>query len=360
MKKIITVLTVVFIFIANLAEAQKAKRDAKLFDWTYHPEPEYKPVDHPNAKKLALIKVKGNRFVNEAGDTIMFRGLAIADPDKIEQEGKWNKKLFEKIKEFGANIVRIPIHPPAWRMRTPVKYLQLLDQAVNWCTELGMYVIIDWHSIGNLGMELFQSREYLTTKQETYDFWRIIAVHYKGHNTVAFYELFNEPTLFFGQLGSMSWSEWKEMNEKMIRLIRAYDTETIPLVAGLDWAYDLTPLHIEPISAEGIGYVTHPYPFKREKPYIPKWDEAFGFAAEKYPIFATEFGFGLGKHSLEENSEYGKEIIDYLEGKGISWTCWVFDPLWEPRLLKSWDTFELTESGEFFKQAIKKYRSLQK
>ena len=32
--------------------------------------------------------------------------------------------------------------------------------------------------------------------------------------------------------------------------------------------------------------------------------------------------------------------------------CWVYDPEWGPRLLKSWDTYELTESGEFFKKAM--------
>jgi aryl-phospho-beta-D-glucosidase BglC (GH1 family) len=119
--------------------------------------------------------VKGNKFINSKGDTILFRGLAISDPDKIERQGHWNKKHFEKAKETGALIVRIPVHPVAWRERTPEKYLELLDQAVEWCTDLGMYVVIDWHSIGNLGMELFQNPMYNTSKQETYEFWRTIA-----------------------------------------------------------------------------------------------------------------------------------------------------------------------------------------
>jgi hypothetical protein len=92
---------------------------------------------------------------------------------------------------------------------------------------------------------------------------------------VAFYELFNEPTLYFGQLGSMSWDEWKKINEDLIHLIRAYDRESIPLVAGFDWAYDLTPLLINPV-----------------------------------------------------------------------------DPEWFPSLFESWDTYKLTESGEFFKNAL--------
>lgn len=311
-----------------------------------------KPYESPYNKKLPLIKVKGNRFVNENGDTILLRGLSISDPDKIENQKQWSKKIFEKVKELGTQIVRIPIHPIAWRERTPQKYLQLIDQAVDWCTELGMYIIIDWHTIGNLDMELFQDPMYETTKKETYEFWRTIARRYSGNNTIAFYELFNEPTLYFNQLGRTSWSEWKKINENIITIIRAYDTETIPLVAGFDWAYDLTPLLIEPILADNIAYVTHPYPHKRSKPWEPKWEENFGFAASRYPIIATEIGFTLGNESIMDNGEYGEAIINYLESRGISWLWWVFDPEWHPRMIEDWKTFKLTECGEFFKKII--------
>jgi hypothetical protein len=314
--------------------------------------PQFKRVENLQAKSLPLISVKGNKFVNPAGETVLFRGLSISDPDKIESQGHWNKHHFEKVKEMGAMLVRIPVHPVAWRGRTPEKYLKLLDQAVEWCTELGMYVIIDWHSIGNLDMELFQDPMYNTSKQETYQFWRTISQHFAGNNTVAFYELFNEPTSYRGQLGTVSWMEWKKINENMISLIRSYDTETIPLVAGFDWAYDLTPLRENPINAEGIGYVTHPYSNKRSRPWEPKWEEDFGFAADSYPIIATEFGFELKDGETITQDHYGNRIVGYLEGRGISWMCWCFDPEWGPRLLKSYDNYELTGTGEFIKKAL--------
>ena len=311
-----------------------------------------RPQRNPQAKLLPQIQVQGNKFVNTAGDTLLFRGLSISDPDKIAKQGHWDKKHFEKVKEMGAMLVRIPVHPVAWRERTPQKYLELLDQAAAWCTELEMYIIIDWHSIGNLHMELFQNPMYNTTKQETYEFWRTIARHFRGHNTVAFYEIFNEPTIYRGQLGSMTWPEWKTLNENIIKLIRAYDTEPIPLVAGFDWAYDLSPLHIDPLNAEGIGYVTHPYEHKRSQPWEPKWEENFGFAAEKYPIIATEMGFGTRGSATIDKDHYGPQIIKYLEGRGISWMAWVYDPEWGPPMMKSWNTYELTDSGEFFKKAM--------
>jgi aryl-phospho-beta-D-glucosidase BglC (GH1 family) len=304
-----------------------------------------------STNQLPLIRVQGNKFIDPDGQTVLFRGVSIGDPDKLEHQGHWNKELFEQVKAMGATLVRIPVHPIAWRERTPREYLKLLDQAVGWCTELDLHVIIDWHSIGNLQMGLFQDPMYNTSQPETFGFWRTMAHHFKGNHTIAFYELFNEPTLYRGQLGSMSWSEWKKLNEDMIQLIRAYDTEKIPLVAGLDWAYDLTPLNIEPINAEGIGYVTHPYPNKRSRPWEPKWEEDFGFAAERYPIIATEIGFSVPKGTVLKDDDYGKAIVGYLEGKGISWTAWCFDPEWGPTLLGSWN-YDLTGSGEFFKQAM--------
>jgi len=153
-------------------------------------------------------------------------------------------------------------------------------------------------------------------------------------------------------LGSMSWAEWKKINEDIIRLIRSFDTETIPLVAGFDWAYDLTHLNFDPLDSEGIGYVTHPYPWKRNKPWPSRWDENFGFAASKWPIMASELGFNQEALVQEGKEDYGEIIIPYLEERGISWVAWVYDPEWHPQMLKSWDTYELTPCGEFFRKAM--------
>jgi aryl-phospho-beta-D-glucosidase BglC (GH1 family) len=315
-------------------------------------------------KKMPLISVKGNKFVDPNGNTVLFRGLAISDPDKLEMQGHWSKDHFVKVKEMGAKLVRIPIHPVAWRERTPAEYITLLDQAVGWCTELEMYVMLDWHTIGNLETEVFQDPMYETTKQETYAFWRTMARHYAGHNTVAFFELFNEPTTCRNQLGPVSWDAWKKSVEEQIIMIRAYNPQVIPLVAGFDWAYDLTPILLSPIAAEGIGYTTHPYANKRPQPWEPKWEENFGFAAAKYPIMATEFGgfarppAADGQPAAAEsagpgnrNPAYGPAIIKYLEGKGISWTVWCFDPEWGPTLIQNWN-YELNPSGEFAKAAM--------
>ncbi len=314
-----------------------------------------------DAGKLPLISVQGNRFVDASGQPVLFRGLAISDPDKLEMQGHWNRDLFVKVQAMGAKLVRIPVHPVAWRERTPTEYLKLLDQAVGWCTDLNLYVMIDWHSIGNLETEVFQDPMYRTSRQETFEFWRVMARHYNGHHTVALFELFNEPTTYRDQLGPVAWADWKRTVESEITLIRAANPQVIPVVAGFDWAYDLTPLRLSPIAAERIAYADHPYANKRPPPWEPKWELDFGFAADKYPVIATEFG-GFGwppagvagtapTEAQKRLAAYGPAIIKYLESRNISWTVWCFDPEWGPSLIKDWQ-YDLTPSGEFAKAAL--------
>lgn len=335
-----------------LAAAESAPAASASAPWWAQPNHWPAPDPAADAARLPLISVRGNRFVDPAGAPMLFRGVSIADPDKLLDQGQWNPALFAAVKNFGANLVRIPVHPIAWRKLKPAGYLKLLDQAVHWCTDEGLYVDIDWHSIGNLQTGMFQAPMYETSLTETLDFWRTIAVHFRGNHTVAFLELFNEPTTFRGMLGTASWSDWRAINEKMIRIIRACGNHAVPLVAGFDWAYNLNPIRIDPVRAKGIGYVVHPYPNKRPQPWEPRWEEDFAFAAHRYPVIATEIGFRTKPGEPDGPDHYGKRITKFLEERGISWLAWAFDPQWGPTLLKSFHGYQLTPAGEFLKSVL--------
>ncbi len=146
--------------------------------------------------------------------------------------------------------------------------------------------------------------------------------------------------------------------EDLIGIVRANDPDTIPLVGGLDWAYDLTGVREDPVRAEGIAYVAHPYPQKRDQPWEPKWQETWGFVADTYPVFATELGFmsadGPGAHvPVIADETYGRAVVDFFEARGISWAPWVFDPQWSPQLIQNWD-FEPTVQGRFFRDEMRR------
>lgn len=353
MKKIILAL-VLLCFLSKLLFSQPLLvADANRTDWWNEP---YIPVHREilDTFQIDFIQVKGNKFVDEKGQPVLFKGVSISDPDKIEKNGHWGKAHFKAIKSWNANLVRIPVHPIAIRQRGFKNYLDLLEEAVQWCTEMEMYVIIDWHSIGNLKMGLFQADMYETSLQETLYFWKMISRHFAGNPTVAFYEIFNEPTVFNGTLGKCSWEEWQHTAEIIIDIIYAHDKKVIPLVAGFNWAYDLQNVEYAPIRRTGIAYVTHPYPGKCQPPREPHWEKNFGFLADRYPIVATELGYYFeGEHNLIDDGTYRAAIMNYFDQKGISWCAWVFDPKWVPQLIKNYD-YEPTHSGHFFKQRMEK------
>ncbi len=308
-----------------------------------------------NAASLPRLSVQGNRFVDPAGKTVILRGVAASDPAALLERGQWGRRYFEAARSWNANVIRIPVHPEDWRKLGEEEYLKLLDDAVRWSGELGMYVIIDWHVIGNVLTGVYHRPSYITSRDETFRFWYTIAQRYRGIPVVALYELYNEPTNRNGQMGRLPWADYKAFIEDLIYMLRHIDPDCIPLVAGFDWAYDLSPIRDEPIGFPGVAYVTHPYPQKRDN-WEKSWERDWGFAAKKYPVVATEFGFmsadGPGAHNPVIGDEtYGEAIIKFFEQRGISWTPWVFDPHWSPQLLQDWD-YTPTRQGRFFRQKL--------
>jgi len=306
--------------------------------------------------RLDFIAIKDNKFIDQQGSQVLFKGVAIADPHKIVKDGQWHRKHFHAVKKWGANIIRIPVHPGNFREFGEEKYLQLLDQAVQWCEEFEMYAIIDWHSTGNLKEQKFEAHHHITNMKETLAFWDLISKRYADNPTVAFYEVFNEPAANvseYPELGDCTWGQWKLMVEKIIDTIRANDKKTITLVSGFDWAYDLRDAAADPISREGVAYVAHPYPGKCKPPREPHWEVHFGFLANRFPIFATEMGYyrkGDVGHFVDDGS-FRDGILKYLNKKQISWCAWSFDPDWSPPLIKSYG-YEPSHSGKFFKNAM--------
>jgi len=246
--------------------------------------------------------------------------------------------------------------PEAWRARGKKEYIQLIDRGLDMAQKAGLYVVLDWHSIGNLKTEKYQHERYYTTKKETFDFWKTMAKRFGDHPTVAFYELFNEPTTIRGELGEIEWSEWKTMMEDLIDVVREHGGKGIPLVAGFNWAYDLTQIRNNPIDRTGVAYVSHPYPMKKSKPWEEQWQKDWGFVSLRYPVILTEIGFceegERGAHvPVIDDGAYVPAILDYTEKKGISYIVWVFDKDWSPQLIEDWD-FTLSKAGKVWKERM--------
>lgn len=299
------------------------------------------------------VKVEGNKFVDPQGNEIVFRGLCFSDPVKLIGDGQWTERYFAEAADWGANIVRFAVHPTNLNNMGWEETFAAMDQGIEWAEKYGMYVIMDWHSIGNLKDEKYTNPMYDTTLEETFKFWRTVAQRYNDEPTVALYEVFNEPTVTGPDTGSCTWEEWKGIQEQIIDTIRVYNPKAVCLCAGFNWAYDLTPVATAPIARENVAYVCHPYPMKRSQPWEEQWEADFGYVADTYPVICTEIGFCLehehGAHIPVISTEvYGEHITRYFEKKGISFTVWCFDPHWSPCLIEDWN-FTPTTQGRFFK-----------
>ena len=105
MKLILTTVLAVLILAASFTlQAAESDVDKVGIFATEQADAEWWTIPYPGrfdtallSKKQSLISVKGNSFVDSEGNTFVFRGMNIADPDKLAREGQWAKPLFEEV-----------------------------------------------------------------------------------------------------------------------------------------------------------------------------------------------------------------------------------------------------------------------
>ena len=171
----------------------------------------------------AWVKVEGNKFIDPQGNEIVFRGLCFSDPVKLVSEGQWNEKYFAEAADWGANILRFAVHPAYLNSMGWDATFEAMDKGIEWAKKHGLYVIMDWHSIGNLKDAKFTNEIYNTDLDETFKFWRTVARRYADEPAVALYEVYNEPTVTAPDTGECTWEEWKGIQEQIIDTIRVYN-----------------------------------------------------------------------------------------------------------------------------------------
>jgi|GEM_PF-6745811 len=91
-KKIAVAALALLLWAPSSSFASDAVKPAKG-EWWNQPYPErFAPASLSN--KMDFISVKGNKLVDESGNTVILRGVNISDPDKLTKNGKWSKKTF--------------------------------------------------------------------------------------------------------------------------------------------------------------------------------------------------------------------------------------------------------------------------
>lgn len=272
----------------------------------------------------------------------------------------------EAAKSWGINAVRVPFHPVTIRHAGRGDWINGLENVVselNWilmaAEALGLYVIVDFHSIGMpaLGNCFFDFDEepyldlYRTDQDEIESFWEMISLRFGSHPQLVAFEVFNEATngTAFGSL--KDWTLHANWSENLIRqIIRPNSPDTMVIVGGLHFGYDLEFVSERSINDSNVAYSSHPYPHHSQ---TKSWDRAIGKTAQRFPVLLTELGFSkdgfFGRDHHRGFRDWELEIQSYADQRQLSYFAWNFSHSWEPTLLKNANGFVANEAGAFFR-----------
>ena len=114
--------------------------------------------------------------------------------------GNYGKEDFIDIKNLGVEVVRVPTHFDTLSLGKPDYIIpnrlwQVLDNAIDWCEELGMYIIIDFHNDCNGSSKTPPDIEKRLEK-----IWPQIAERYKDRSDYVIYEVMNELGAGFSEM----------------------------------------------------------------------------------------------------------------------------------------------------------------
>jgi endoglucanase len=221
--------------------------------------------------------------------------------------------------------------------------LALLDEGVSAATELGMYVIVDWHILNdnNPNTHIDDAKEFFATVSKKYS---------KNENVI--YEICNEPN------GSTTWSDVKKYAETVIPVIRENDEDAIIIVGTPNWSQNVDEVAEDPITGyDNIMYAVHFYAATHKEDLRNKVVSA---EEAGIPIFISEFSLcdASGSGSIDyDSSDAWFELIDKYNLSYASWSLCNKDET--ASLIKSSCTdtknftdSDLTETGVYVKSKI--------
>lgn len=178
-------------------------------------------------KEHGKLKVVGTQLCDEKGAAFQLKGPSTLGlvwyPEYI------NKGAFETIHSWGANLIRLAMYTAeedGYLVGGDQEFTKdLIDKGVKYATELGMYVIIDWHILSDGNPK--------DNQDEAIKFFKEICAKYKDNGNVL-YEICNEPN---GE--GVTWEVVKEYAEAVILVIREICPDAIVLVGTPTWSQDV-------------------------------------------------------------------------------------------------------------------------
>lgn len=254
--------------------------------------------------KPSPLHVKGTNIVNSAGKKITLKGVSTHGiawyPEYV------NKACIKSFKKMGANTVRLAFYSdPASGYNTD--NYKVVERGIEAATELGMYVIVDWHILADGN----PNTHYDNAKK----FFEYIASKYSKHTNIL-YEICNEPN------GNVTWEkDIKPYAKKIIPVIRQYDSDAIVIVGTPTWSQDVDIVSKNPLNEyDNIVYALHFYAATHSTWNRDKLQVAID---NGLPVIVSEFSIcdasGNGRIDKKEAAKWMKMLKKYKIGR-IAWS----------------------------------------
>lgn len=283
----------------------------------------------------------------------------------------YGKKDFEDIKSIGVEAVRVPVWFDVWAdknddFKLAPECLDMLDKAISWCEELGLYILIDFHNDCSGASQTNPRIEFILLK-----IWPQIAERYKGKGNFVIYEIMNEPHFESGNTQA-DMSKWGKIQGKVIEAIRAIDKKHAIIVGGGYWDSLDSMLKLPDYKDNNLIYNFHdytpflfthqgaswtfskritnvPFPYKKEKmPPLPpnatdaeKWelnnyekassesalvaplDKAVEFVNKRNAaLMCNEFGVLMTYADPKERADWYRKKCQWMDERNIARLSW--------------------------------------
>ena len=294
--------------------------------------------------KHGKLSVNGTKIVDKNGSTFSLKGVSTHGIAWFPQY--INKDAFKTLRDdWGINVIRLAMYTdPSAGYSTSIH--EKVKEGVNYATDLGLYVIIDWHILSDGNPN--------TYKAEAISFFKEMANLYKYYDNII-YEICNEPN------GNVTWqNDIKPYAEEVIKEIRNIDKDAIILCGTPTWSQDVDVVANNPIQGyNNIMYTLHFYADTHRDNIRNKAQIALD---KNLPIFVSEFGICDASGNGNINEEEANKWIEFLNNNSISWVCWNLSNKNESSALLSpdnskisgWTQDDLSKEGKWLIETLKK------
>ena len=305
------------------------------------------PVGATPVSEHGALSVKGSHLVDAKGKNFQLKGVSTHGIAWFP--GYVNKNAFKSLRDnWGANTVRLAMYTEEYGgycsngNKSALK--KKVQEGVQAATDLGMYVIIDWHVLSDQNPNKH--------KKEAIAFFKEMAKKYKNQKTVI-YEICNEPN------GGTSWNQVKSYAEAVIKEIRAIDRNAVILIGTPTWSQDVDTAAKNPIKGyRNLMYTFHFYAATHKESYRKKLESA---VKAGLPVFVSEYGICDASGSGSINQTEADKWFTLLNRYQISYMAWNLSNKNETSsLLKSsckktsgWTASDLSKSGTYVVKQMK-------